>query len=294
MTSVTPHATIRSFEGGAAATKGGRARAEHITSAGVAGQRVPFRTREANLSEDPRNGASTIHASKGDGGGAGKWLLGAAAAVVIAGGAYAAYKTLGPGQNDSAEMAYTQEYDPYEDAAVRAGPLEPSDDVMAETASADEEVSEPAPVRRAARERAPVQEAAVPEETIGITPVNATTEDVNGVQDSDEVIVRAPQRPIWDRTPSARRLSALYPERALQRGDEGEARLSCTVLEGGSLDCMRVEETSRGFGTAAMRVARTLRHAPQRADGTDATGTPVNLRVVFRIDDDRGRRYAAR
>jgi hypothetical protein len=58
------------------------------------------------------------------------------------------------------------------------------------------------------------------------------------------------------------------------------------VEVGGSLDCQRVEETP-GFGPAAMRVARSLRHAPTRADGANAAGTPVNLRVVFRIDDNR-------
>ncbi|UPT63863.1 MAG: energy transducer TonB [Hyphomonadaceae bacterium JAD_PAG50586_4] len=100
----------------------------------------------------------------------------------------------------------------------------------------------------------------------------------------------APHRPIWARTPNERRLSALYPERALARGREGEARLTCIVQDGGALDCDRVSETPGGFGAAAVRVARTFRHAPQLADGSNAIGTPVNLRVVFRIDDDpRGR-----
>ena len=89
--------------------------------------------------------------------------------------------------------------------------------------------------------------------------------------------------------PSARRLAAYYPDRLLQRGREGEARLRCTVRAGGALDCARVEETP-GFGTAALRVARTLRHAPQLADGSDAPGAAVNLRVVFRLSEEERRR----
>jgi hypothetical protein len=50
-----------------------------------------------------------------------------------------------------------------------------------------------------------------------------------------------------------------------------------------------VSETPGGFGNAALRVSRTLRHASRRADGSNATGTPVNLRVVFRIDDNQRR-----
>src|SRR5688572_428128 len=87
--------------------------------------------------------------------------------------------------------------------------------------------------------------------------------------------------------PSAsRRLSALYPERALERGREGEARLHCIVQAGGTLDCERLSETPGGFGPAALRVARTLRHAPRLEDGSDAEGTPVRLRVVFRMAEE--------
>jgi TonB family protein len=77
----------------------------------------------------------------------------------------------------------------------------------------------------------------------------------------------------------------MYPERARARGREGEARLHCIVQAGGALDCERVSATPGGFGHAALRVARTLRHAPTLADGTDATGSPVRLRVVFRMED---------
>ena len=60
------------------------------------------------------------------------------------------------------------------------------------------------------------------------------------------------------------------------------------MQQNGALDCVRVTET-RGFGNAALRVASTFRHAPQLADGRDAAGTPVNLRVLFRLPPE-GRR----
>ena len=121
-----------------------------------------------------------------------------------------------------------------------------------------------------------------------MTPINATSDDA-AYTDGEDLVVTAAPRPIWERTPTARRLSALYPERALERGREGEARLHCTVLEGGAPDCARISETPGGFGPAAERVARTFRHSSTLADGSDATGSPVNLRVVFRIDDNTRR-----
>jgi TonB family protein len=160
--------------------------------------------------------------------------------------------------------------------------------MIGEDAATDETVAAPAsaaPRSTPARTQRSTltSDEAIPEATIGITPINATT-----TADSEEVYVTAPRRPVWTRTPSERRLSALYPTRALERGNEGEARLRCTVQESGALDCVRVEETP-GFGNAALRVARTFRHAPTLADGGDAVGTPVNMRVVFRIDDGERR-----
>jgi TonB family protein len=200
-----------------------------------------------------------------------KWLLGGAAAVLLLGAGYFAWKTMAPTQENQTETAYN---DPY-----AAEPLAPSQEATAADVAADASpaASEPPAPRPARRARA------VPEETIGVTPASATTS-----HDSDEIVVTA-RRPTWTQTPSARRLAALYPERARARGREGEARLHCTVQDGGALDCEQVSETSRDFGQAALRVARTLRHSPQLADGRDAAGTPVNLRVVFRMEDERRR-----
>lgn len=235
------------------------------------------------MSEDPSHDATTIRASKGGGNG-GKWLLGALGAVVLLGGGYYAWKSMGPSDRTNIDAAYN---DTYEDDPLRAGPIEPDQNVPAESASTDESAAPPASAERrsAPARRSTARAEAVPEETIGITPASMTT--ASTMEDSEEVIVRGIARPIWANVPSERRLSQLYPERALNRGREGEASLHCTVLDGGALDCSRVSETSSQFGTAALRVSRTLRHASQLADGSTAAGTPVNLRVVFRMKDEQ-------
>lgn len=244
--------------------------------------------RDDNHSTKKTHGTHTIRASKGGGGG--KWLIAAGAAAVILGGGYFAYQSMTPSANTQA--AYNDQYDdPYGSDPLRAGPIDREEEPLAEGAALDDSANAPAPAARRAStparasttpRRTTVAEADVPEETIGVMPVNAT------VSDSEEIIVNPPRRPVWTRTPNARRLSAFYPESDLNRGREGEARLSCTVADGGALDCARASETSAGFGRAALRVARTYRHSTTLADGSDATGTPVNLRVLFRLaDEDR-------
>lgn len=241
------------------------------------------------MSEDPTHGATKIEASEKHGGGGGKLLLGVVAAALLIGGGYFVWDNyrLGP---STAESAYTDRYASEPLSAVADDPDQRTD--TASLDAADNSVASPAPAEtRAAatparRSSARVEAEEVPEETIGITPISAATAS----EGTDEnLVVTAPRRPIWSSTPSARRLSGMYPDRALERGREGEARLACIVQNGGSLDCQKIEETPGGFGNAALRVSRTLRHVATLPDGTQAAGTPVNLRVVFRIDDDTRR-----
>lgn len=219
------------------------------------------------------------HHGPSESGGSSKWVLGGVTALLLLGGGYFVWKgaTRTP---DNAEIAAT---DPYAEESLRAEAVGPAADPLADSAgpsAAPAAAEPPAPPRRRA-----APPAAIPEETIGITPTSA---EVAEAENSEEIVVTAPRRPIWARTPSPRRLSALYPERALERGREGEARLHCIVEPGGTLDCERMSESSAGFGAAALRVARSFRHAPTLSDGTDATGSPVRLRVVFRMaDEDR-------
>ncbi|MET0182846.1 MAG: hypothetical protein ABW199_08180 [Caulobacterales bacterium] len=223
-------------------------------------------------------GKSTHAAAPKKDGGGGKWLVGAAVAALLVGGGYLAWKNSGPSNTQTAQAAYdSSSYDSTSsDGVVRAAPLP-----AGETASLDDEAA-PASASTSAPRSSSTRTASVPETTIGVTPASAS---------EDDLIVPAPNRPVWTRTPSARRLSAMYPDYLLERDREGEARLSCVVQDSGQLDCNRVSESARGFGRAAERVAHTFRHATTLPNGSSAIGTPVNLRVVFRIDDN-GRRGA--
>lgn len=223
-------------------------------------------------------------------GGAAKWLIGAAVAAVLLGGGYFAWQAYGPSAGASFSEEQIAASDPYGAEPPLVSENEPA---MAEfapetTAPPETSATEARPARRstprAAAPAAAIPEETIPEETIGVTPTTAS------VNDSDEIVVTAPRRPVWAQTPSARRLAALYPARALERGREGEARLHCVVQSGGALDCERAEESRGEFGLAALRVARTLRHAPTLSDGSEAAGSPVNLRIVFRMDDSERRR----
>lgn len=239
--------------------------------------------------QDDNHGKAHVIHSKGGGGG-GKWLVGGLAAAVLLGGGYYAWQKLSPMDKAPEQVAYNETYD---DDGTRAQPLPPlmQDDSSSSTAAIDDDAtaaSQPTRTasastttrRRAATTAARAPEP-VPETVVGVTPASMT------MQEEEPVIVQG-RRPVWTRAPSARRLSAAYPQTALERGREGEARLSCTVLENGALDCVRVSET-RGFGAAALRVSRMFRHATQRADGSSTAGAPVNLRVVFRMADDTRR-----
>ncbi len=241
-------------------------------------------------SQGPTNGTHKITASKG--GGAGKWVLGAVAAVVLAGASYAAWRTTQPSEMQD-QYAINNEYsDEYAgDDGLRASPLgqaDSADSAIAEPASED---AAPAPRARSRAASTPARAEPVPETTIGVTPISASSSE--SVDESESVIVTPPRGPVWARVPTARRLSALYPARALEREREGEARLACIVRDSGRLACENVEQTP-GFGGAALRVANTLEHAPYLADGSSTAGTPVNLRVVFRMEDEEGDRYASR
>ena len=240
------------------------------------------------MSDHPHHGASKIHASKSGGGG--KWLLIGLFALLIGGGGYYAYSTMMPGAPPP-ELAANE--DTYADDPLYAGPIG-DEDYTAESATLEAEPAAAAPVSAAPRAAAPAPRRAppptatparvevVPEATIGVTPVSLTTSE-----EGEDIVVTAPPRPVWARVPSERRLAHFDPERARDHGLEGEATLQCTVQTGGALDCAQVSESQRGFGNAALRVSRSLRHAAQTADGREAIGTPVNLRVVFRLEDGR-------
>jgi TonB family protein len=233
------------------------------------------------VSDEPIYGATTtIYATEGGGGA--KWLLGAAAAAFAMSSGYFAWKNNTP-STDNVQVAA---YDPYAGGPIRAAPLPPSAAMIAANAAAVQRVAARAPEtprRTRPARRSGAGAPAILEATIGVA----------AREDNEEIVVTRVRRAIWASTPSPRRLAALYPARALERGREGEASLQCVIQEGGALDCERESATRGGFAAAALRVARRFRHAPQLADGSDAAGAQVRLRVVFRIADDE-RRMARR
>lgn len=250
------------------------------------------------------HGGHRVSSRHGGGGSGWKWLAIAGAAVVVLGGGWWAWQNYNGAPRADQEIAYEDvdtgyAAEPADYAALdeRAGPLEPE---PVEQAAIDETrpVATPAsaPARRPRTQTAaattpaaqPASDSAsggpVPLTVVGVTPASMTT------YEDEEVVVEGRRRPVWTRTPSNYRLSTAYPERALERGREGEATVACTVVEAGALDCTQVSESSSGFGRAALRVARMFRHAPQNEDGSSTVGAPVNLRVVFRLADEDNRR----
>lgn len=233
-------------------------------------------------SEDPKKPFSTSGAYDPPGNGV-KWLIGGAAAVALIAGGVFAVNAFGPGKARTEIASADSGYDVSSSATpITAGPVGADQTATSDLAAT---TADPAP-SSSPRPRAARRAEPVPEMVVGVTPASVS----DGAE--NEVVITGAKRPVWTRTPSQRRLSALYPANALDRGREGEASVRCMVQEGGALDCVRVSETPAraGFGNAALRVARTFRHAPERADGSSAVGTPVNLRVVFRIDDGERRR----
>lgn len=219
-----------------------------------------------------------------------KWLAGAAAAAVLLGGGYFAWQNSNQTDPNRTEIAA------YDSDMDRAGPLTDEEREELERPEAQPAASGEQPARALDRSNRPQQRQAAAqrasaepaEAVIDVGPTNIAYEA--SYVNEDDIIVEGRRAPIWQSTPNATRLADVYPAMALERGQEGEAQVQCTVQEGGAMDCTRISESDPTFGRAALRVARMFRHAPARADGSSAAGTAVNLRVHFRLAEDDGRR----
>jgi protein TonB len=88
---------------------------------------------------------------------------------------------------------------------------------------------------------------------------------------------------VWTQRPSARRISDLYPQRALRQGLGGRVQLDCRVNADLSLSCRIASETpaGEGFGRAALAAADAYRARSTLSDGTSAVGTSTRLAVNF-------------
>lgn len=104
----------------------------------------------------------------------------------------------------------------------------------------------------------------------------------------DEPTVRAaPAIVAWAQRPSARRISELYPDRALRSGADGRVQLDCVVQSTLAVACTVASETpaGQGFGRAALTAANSYRAQPYLSDGTSAVGKATRITVNFRAHD---------
>lgn len=91
-------------------------------------------------------------------------------------------------------------------------------------------------------------------------------------------------RPDWLQRPHD--LGAYYPERARDRGREGEVVLDCLVGTDGRLGCSVASETPTGwgFGRAALAIARDHQMVPATRDGAPVTAQ-YRMRVPFALQE---------
>jgi protein TonB len=87
----------------------------------------------------------------------------------------------------------------------------------------------------------------------------------------------------WAQRPTARRISDVYPARALRDGVGGRVALDCTVLANLGLTCSVASETPAGlgFGRAAMAVSGSYRAQAALSDGASAVGVRTRIVVQF-------------
>lgn len=93
---------------------------------------------------------------------------------------------------------------------------------------------------------------------------------------------------VWAQRPSARRISELYPSRALRAGVGGRVELNCRVRANQSLSCNVASESpaGMGFGEAALSASSSYRANQALSDGSNSTGAPARIVVQFQAPSE--------
>jgi len=100
-------------------------------------------------------------------------------------------------------------------------------------------------------------------------------------------------QPQWVALPSGDNLARAYPRRALRDGLGGRGVVTCRVTAKGKLEaCVVVEESSPGFGQAALKAAAYYRMKPTTPDGKSVEGGTIRIPLVWRHPNDAPVRYA--
>jgi protein TonB len=88
---------------------------------------------------------------------------------------------------------------------------------------------------------------------------------------------------VWAQRPTARRISELYPQRALREGLGGRVQLDCEVQANLNVSCAIASESpaGQGFGRAALSASSAYRARATLSDGTSAVGTRTRIAVNF-------------
>jgi protein TonB len=92
-----------------------------------------------------------------------------------------------------------------------------------------------------------------------------------------------PQTIVWVQRPTARRISELFPPRALRAGVGGRVQLECLVLAELTVECEVLSEQppNQGFGRAALSASKDYRVSPTLTDGASAVGARTRIAINF-------------